>query len=111
MNVVADRRSRAAALVAVFVLLGVLIAASSARANELDYRGCTTSDRELGPAGSGACTEIPSSAGTFTAVALSPDGRSLYSGGYVDGSTYAIARFDHRRPHLPRLHHRPLWSG
>jgi WD40 repeat protein len=95
MSVVADRcRWRAAALVAVVALLGALIAASSTRANELDYRGCTTSARSLGPSGSGACTRIPRSAGAFTAIALSPDGRSLYSAGYVDGSTYAIARFD-----------------
>src|SRR3954451_19426426 len=107
MSIAASRAGQVATtLVAAGLLLaGALLAASWAQASELAYRGCTTNDRELGPSGSGACTKIPRSAGSVKAVALSPNGRSLYSAGYVDGSTYAIAEFD-RDPNTGALKYR-----
>lgn len=88
-------RGRRLAAVVVLLLLAGLLGASSTRANELAYRGCITGDRALGPSGSGACVEIQNAGlNPVLAVALSPDGRSLYTAGYVEGATYAIARFD-----------------
>src|SRR5439155_25818790 len=64
----------------------------------LTYKGCITGRTETGPAGSGACTAIPSanSRGSNSgldapqALALSADGRSLYAAAERDD---AVARF------------------
>jgi hypothetical protein len=84
----------------------------------LTYRGCITGDTRYGPAGSGACAQIPTakefgtasgldSAGEYLGhipagyypVVVSPDGKSVYVGATGDGS---IAQFD-RNPATGRL--------
>ena len=65
----------------------------------LTYQGCITGSTAVGPSGSGACAEIPSatgvgeSSGLFgpVAVAVSADGRSVYT---ASASDAAVARFD-----------------
>ena len=76
----------------------------------LTYRGCISGNEELGPSGSGACTEIPtatargynsglSSPGEYLGgipiggypILVSPDGKFVYAGAAGDQS---IARFD-----------------
>jgi DNA-binding beta-propeller fold protein YncE len=106
------------AFVAALVLLAGLLGASSTRADELAYRGCTASDPELGPSGSGACTQIPGSGfAAVHSVALSPDGKSLYAAGdeyTCSGSdcrlVSAIARFD-RDPATGALAYRGCITG
>ena len=65
----------------------------------LSYQGCITGSTTNGPAGTGACAEIPSSttyganSGLFghVSMALSADGNSLYLASLIDD---AVARFD-----------------
>jgi 6-phosphogluconolactonase (cycloisomerase 2 family) len=65
----------------------------------LTYRGCITGVVETGPAGSNACTAIPSARSDGVgsglniplALAISPDGKSLYAAVQVDD---AVTRFD-----------------
>jgi hypothetical protein len=88
----------------------------------LTYRDCITGDQRSGPSGSGACTEIPSATPEgqgsglldLRALALSPDGKSLYTAAtkYVAGGRgdAAIARFD-RDPETGVLVYRGCITG
>jgi len=65
----------------------------------LTYQGCITGETESGPTGSGACTQIATATSLgadsgldfLFAVAVSPDGKSVYALSQLDD---AIARFD-----------------
>jgi 6-phosphogluconolactonase (cycloisomerase 2 family) len=65
----------------------------------LTYLGCITGNANAGPAGSGACTAIPSATGdgrksgmdSVSALAVSPDGEWLYAASAGD---WSIARLD-----------------
>jgi len=79
----------------------------------LVYRGCITGEKELGPSGSGACTEIPSATQTgdrsgllgLGSIVLSDDGTSLYGVTSDD-----VVRFD-RDPDTGALTYRGCITG
>ena len=69
--------------------------ARDASTGALTYRGCLTGDKREGPSGSNACAETRSATKTgsrsgldgLLSLAPSPDGKSLYAGGYVSVTT------------------------
>ena len=79
----------------------------------LIYQGCITGDKQLGPSGSGACTEIPSATQNgvgsgldgLGSIVLSDDGTSLYGVAYGD-----VVRFD-RDPDTGALTYRGCITG
>jgi 6-phosphogluconolactonase (cycloisomerase 2 family) len=81
----------------------------------LTYRGCITGVVETGPAGTKACAAIPSARGDGVgsglnlpfALAISPDGRSLYAAVLLDD---AVTRFD-RDPTTGALTYRDCITG
>jgi DNA-binding beta-propeller fold protein YncE len=82
---------------ALVALIGAIAAAENARAEELAWRGCFSGDPEFGPSGSGACTNVANfgSEQFSHSVAVSPDGRSLYTAGPGDiKGVGGITRFD-----------------
>jgi 6-phosphogluconolactonase (cycloisomerase 2 family) len=66
---------------------------------QLSYRDCITGEAQSGPSGSNACVQIPSATSTgsnsgldsLLALAMSPDGKSLYAATHLDDS---VAHFD-----------------
>jgi len=80
----------------------------------LTYRGCITGDKQLGPSGSGACTEIPgatqsgSGLADVRSIVLSDDGTSLYGVASLSGGD--VARFD-RDPATGDLTYRGCITG
>ncbi len=81
----------------------------------LTYQGCISGAIETGPAGTSACAQIPSATTSGQssgldfpqAIALSPDGKSLYTASLTDD---AVARFD-RDPATGALTYRDCLTG
>ncbi|MEK6276950.1 MAG: hypothetical protein AABM29_02930 [Actinomycetota bacterium] len=93
-------RHRPLILASLVAVAGLLAATSTSGAvGDLSYQGCLSAETESGPAGTGACALIGNvaSSGVDTgfdnvrAVAVSSDGKSLYS---VSQGDDAIARFN-----------------
>ena len=107
-------------------LIGVtaISAPARARAGELVYKGCISGKTGNGPAGAGACAQIPSATrygtgsglGYPRSVVVSSDGRSLYTAsGASCGRAYcnddaAVAGF-RRSPTTGALHYRRCITG
>jgi 6-phosphogluconolactonase (cycloisomerase 2 family) len=108
---------RRLALATAVSAVGALAFALPAHAatGDLLYQGCLTGDTNVGPAGSNACslTGIPAASGTDSglnaawAVAMSPDGSSLYALAQGDD---AIARFS-RNPSTGVLTYQDCITG
>lgn len=82
---------------------------------KLTYRGCITGDTDVGPGGTGACKQIPAATAggadsgldDLRFLALSPNGKSLYSASNNDA---AVARFK-RAPRSGKLTYQGCLSG
>ncbi len=95
----AIRRMAAIALVAAAPLTAAALpSGAGAATGDLTYKDCITGKTEVGPSGSGACSQIASAASNaldsgmqyLTGVALSPDGTSLYGASFGGAG---VARF------------------
>ena len=87
------------AFVAATALALAVAGVAGGATGSLTYKDCITGETESGPAGSDACVAIASAAGANSglggpsAVAVSPDGESLYA---LSGEDDAIAQFSRK---------------
>lgn len=74
-------------IVAVTALLGFGSSAAPAAVGDLSFAGCLANDAAQG------CTDLPNAPGGYS-VAVSPDGKSVYTVGYQPPSAAQVAVFD-----------------